>query len=65
VRGAASLEPLRLALAERHGVLVRDCRSFPGLGACWWRIGLQERQGNRRLLAALRREGSGGLADPG
>jgi len=52
-----ALEPLRLALQERHRILVRDCRSFEGLGETWLRIALLDRGGNRRLLRALRREG--------
>ena len=52
-----ALEPLRLALQERHRILVRDCRSFEGLGEGWLRIALLDRSGNRRLLRALRREG--------
>jgi histidinol-phosphate/aromatic aminotransferase/cobyric acid decarboxylase-like protein len=56
--GPRSLEPLRLALERRHRILLRDCRSFEGLGSGWLRIGLQGRRGNRRLLAALRREAS-------
>jgi histidinol-phosphate/aromatic aminotransferase/cobyric acid decarboxylase-like protein len=48
-----SLEPLRLALERRHRILVRDCRSFDGLGEGWLRFSLQGRRGNRRLLAAL------------
>ena len=52
-----ALEPLRLALQERHRILVRDCRSFEGLGEGWLRIALLDRGGNRRLLKALRREG--------
>jgi histidinol-phosphate/aromatic aminotransferase/cobyric acid decarboxylase-like protein len=64
VRGEGSLEPLRLALERRQRVLVRDCRSFEGLDGRWLRIGLQSRQGNRRLLAALRREVSGGQGVP-
>jgi histidinol-phosphate/aromatic aminotransferase/cobyric acid decarboxylase-like protein len=51
-----SLEPLRLALEQRHRILLRDCRSFAGLDASWLRIGLQDRRGNRRVLGALRRE---------
>ena len=54
-----SLEPLRLALQERHRILVRDCRSFEGLGEGWLRIALLDRAGNRRLLRAIRREGPG------
>jgi len=52
-----ALEPLRLALQERHRILVRDCRSFEGLGEGWLRIAVLDRGGNRRLLRALRREG--------
>ncbi|MEI7951441.1 MAG: threonine-phosphate decarboxylase, partial [Synechococcaceae cyanobacterium ELA182] len=50
------LEPLRLALEERHRILLRDCRSFEGLDGTWLRLALQDRAGNRRLLAALGRE---------
>ena len=52
-----ALQPLRLALQERHRILVRDCRSFEGLGGDWLRIALLDRGGNRRLLRALQREG--------
>jgi len=48
-----SLQPLREALERRHRILVRDCRSFAGLGESWLRIGYQNRSGNRRLLRAL------------
>ena len=51
-----SLEPQRLALERRHRILLRDCRSFEGLGESWLRIGLQDRRGNRRILKALARE---------
>ena len=54
-----SLEPLRLALEQRHRILVRDCRSFAGLDASWLRVGLQDRRGHRRLLRALARERQG------
>jgi histidinol-phosphate/aromatic aminotransferase/cobyric acid decarboxylase-like protein len=59
VRGDRSLLALRQALAERHHILVRDCRSFEGLGEQWLRLGLLHRAGNRRLVGALRRELSG------
>jgi histidinol-phosphate/aromatic aminotransferase/cobyric acid decarboxylase-like protein len=45
-----SLEPQRLALERQHRILLRDCRSFEGLGESWLRIGLQDRRGNRRIL---------------
>jgi histidinol-phosphate/aromatic aminotransferase/cobyric acid decarboxylase-like protein len=52
---APSLEPLRLTLERRHRILLRDCRSFEGLGEGWLRIALQGRAGNRRILRALHR----------
>jgi histidinol-phosphate/aromatic aminotransferase/cobyric acid decarboxylase-like protein len=51
-----SLEPLRLGLEQRHRILVRDCRSFEGLGESWLRLGLQDRVGNGRIVSALARE---------
>jgi histidinol-phosphate/aromatic aminotransferase/cobyric acid decarboxylase-like protein len=56
LRGAHDLTPLAVALAERHGVLVRQCQSFAGLDGRWLRLGLQHRSGNRRLLRALAAE---------
>ena len=58
VEAGHSLLAVREAVARR-GVLLRDCRSFEGLGECWLRIGLQSRSGNRRLVQALQ----GGLDD--
>jgi histidinol-phosphate/aromatic aminotransferase/cobyric acid decarboxylase-like protein len=58
---AVSLEPLRLALEQRHRVLVRDCRSFERLGPDWLRLAVLDRRGNRRLLAAFSAE----AASPG
>ena len=60
---ALELEPLRLALEQRHRILLRDCRSFEGLDGTWLRLALQDRAGNRRLLAALGREWPGIRAD--
>ena len=54
----ASLEPLRLALEQRHRILVRDCRSFAGLDASWLRIALSGGRGRQRLLRALAQEGA-------
>ena len=51
-----SLEPLRLALEQRHRILLRDCRSFAGLDASWLRLSLLDRSGHRRLLRALGQE---------
>jgi len=47
------LEPLRRGLEERHRILLRDCRSFEGLGSGWLRIALLDRPSHRRLLRAL------------
>ena len=54
IQGEPSLLELRERLAL-DGVLLRDCRSFAGLGERWLRIGLQDRRGNQRILRALRR----------
>jgi len=56
LQGSSSLEPLRQALERRHRILLRDCRSFDGLGDTWLRLAVLDRTGNRRLLGALRRE---------
>jgi threonine-phosphate decarboxylase len=37
----------------RHGILIRDCRSFPGLGGEFMRIAVRGRKDNSRLLSAL------------
>ena len=47
-----SLMPLQQSLAQQ-GILVRDCRSFPGLDDHWLRIAVGSRRHNRRLVAAM------------
>ena len=56
IRSDRSLVPLREALERRHRILLRDCRSFEGLGETWLRIGLQSRRNNRRIVWAMREE---------
>ena len=56
VRANQSLVFLREALERHHRILLRDCRSFEGLGDTWLRIGLQSRRNNRRIVRALREE---------
>jgi histidinol-phosphate/aromatic aminotransferase/cobyric acid decarboxylase-like protein len=56
--GPRSLVPLREALERHQRLLLRDCRSFAGLGEAWLRVALQDRSGNRRLLRALTLETS-------
>jgi histidinol-phosphate/aromatic aminotransferase/cobyric acid decarboxylase-like protein len=43
-------------LEQHHRILLRDCRSFEGLGENWLRIGLQSRRNNRRIVSAMRKE---------
>jgi histidinol-phosphate/aromatic aminotransferase/cobyric acid decarboxylase-like protein len=68
VRGCRSpgtpqaLAPVGEALQRRHGILLRDCRSFAGLDGSWLRIGLQHRAANLRIVAALRQELSAAVA---
>ncbi len=56
IRADQSLVPLREAVEQRHRILLRDCRTFEGLGECWLRIGLQSRRHNRRIVHALKQE---------
>ena len=56
IHAEQSLVPLREAVEQRHRILLRDCCSFEGLGACWLRIGLQSRRNNRRIIRALKQE---------
>ena len=56
IRSNRSLVPLREAMEQWHRILLRDCRSFEGLGETWLRIGLQSRRNNRRIVRALREE---------
>jgi len=56
IRAEHSLVPLREAVERHHRILLRDCRSFEGLGECWLRIGLQSRRNNRRIVRALSQE---------
>ena len=53
--GQGSLVPLREALERSDRILLRDCRSFDGLGDAWLRVGLQSRTNNRRIIKALQR----------
>ena len=53
ISGTRSLVPLRESLELDHRILLRDCRSFAGLGEKWLRIGLQSARNNRRILRAL------------
>ena len=55
IAGLRSLVPLREALEHNHRILLRDCRSFAGLGERWLRIGLQSAGNNRRIVRALRK----------
>ncbi len=52
IEGEKSLSYLREKLAQ-HRILLRDCRSFEGLGANWLRISLQNRSHNRLILKTM------------
>ena len=54
ISGRCSLVPLREELEQNHRILLRDCRSFAGLGERWLRIGLQSPRDNRRIARALK-----------
>ena len=56
IRADQSLVPLREAVEQHHRILLRDCRSFEGLGECWLRIGLQSWRNNRRIIRSLKQE---------
>ena len=56
IHGEASLVPLRERIERHHRILLRDCRSFEGLGENWLRLGYQSHRNNRRILRALRQE---------
>ena len=56
VQADRPLLDLQHRLLQRHRILVRDCRSFEGLGDHWWRLALPTAAGRRRLLAALESE---------
>jgi histidinol-phosphate/aromatic aminotransferase/cobyric acid decarboxylase-like protein len=56
IHGDASLVSLRERMERHHRILLRDCRSFEGLGENWLRLGYQSHRNNRRILRALRQE---------
>ena len=61
IRGTGMASPALAGKMGELGVLVRDCRSFSGLGEGYIRIAVRRREENQRLVATLQRvvEGSG------
>ena len=53
IEGSKSLIQLRENLSQR-GILIRDCRSFRGLGDNWLRISLQTRENNMRIFSTMK-----------
>ncbi len=45
--------PLQLALLQRHRLLIRDCLSFPELGAHYFRVAVRTQVQNQQLAVAL------------
>ena len=54
IEGEMSLTDLREKLAHQKKILLRDCRTFKGLGDHWLRIGLKERSENSRIIKSLK-----------
>ncbi len=52
IESKRSLRHFREKLAF-NGILLRDCRSFQGLGENWLRISLQSKENNRRILHTM------------
>ncbi|NJN38742.1 MAG: threonine-phosphate decarboxylase [Acaryochloridaceae cyanobacterium CSU_3_4] len=48
-----SVPGLQMALLQRHQILIRDCLSFPELGAQYFRVAVRSYADNQRLLLAL------------
>jgi histidinol-phosphate/aromatic aminotransferase/cobyric acid decarboxylase-like protein len=48
-----SVPVLQMALLKRHHILIRDCLSFPELGAQYFRVAVRSHADNQRLLLAL------------
>tara|TARA_B100000131_G_scaffold184600_1_gene177864 strand:- start:321 stop:1436 length:1116 start_codon:yes stop_codon:yes gene_type:complete len=53
IQSKNSLINLRERLAQK-GILVRDCRSFKGLGESWLRISLQTKDDNKRIIKEMK-----------
>ncbi|KGG13173.1 aminotransferase class I/II-fold pyridoxal phosphate-dependent enzyme [Prochlorococcus sp. MIT 0601] len=53
IESNTSLLPLREHLAQKK-ILLRDCRSFEGLGENWLRISLQNESNNQRIFNAIK-----------
>ncbi|WP_298617636.1 threonine-phosphate decarboxylase CobD [uncultured Thermosynechococcus sp.] len=49
-----SILPLQTYLLQEHRILIRDCCSFPELGAAYFRVAVRRNIENERLLEALR-----------
>ncbi len=52
IKGDKSLVSLRETLSQKN-ILLRDCRSFKGLGSHWLRISIQTRKENQRIISAM------------
>ena len=52
IEGKTSLVNFREILS-RHNILLRDCRSFKGLGEKWLRISLQTKSNNRQIVKIM------------
>ena len=51
-----SAKELKEKMIREHGILIRDCSNFKGLDESFFRINIKGREGNTKLLNALKKE---------
>ena len=39
---------------KRHGILIRNCSNYPGLGEGWFRTAVRTREDNKKLIQAMK-----------
>ncbi|AHB88867.1 L-threonine 3-O-phosphate decarboxylase CobD [Thermosynechococcus sp. NK55a] len=54
IQATGSILPLQTYLLQQHRILIRDCCSFPELGASYFRVAVRRDSENQGLLEALR-----------
>ncbi len=54
IQSDKSLSTVHQKMAQK-GILLRDCRSFKGLGENWLRISLQTKHNNQRIIKEMKR----------
>ncbi|MDR7898078.1 threonine-phosphate decarboxylase CobD [Thermosynechococcus sp. JY1334] len=54
IKATDAILPLQTYLLQQHRILIRDCCSFPELGASYFRVAVRRDSENQRLLEGLR-----------